>query len=160
MNFDKITKNYSEYIAKNYEERLHAGELLAESARELIKMDMKNLDLDSKLQRNFFMRKIAGDLIRQAENMGHTKRYDIDPIVKDYTYLAFDLAYNYCESKPSRNLIPFLTRVIYYERFNDNKDYSKKLKKIYKKCVELEKEYLDKMINDENSIFRGDIWGF
>ena len=40
MKLDSIIKQYTEYIGKDFNEKLHAGELLAEPARLLLKISM------------------------------------------------------------------------------------------------------------------------
>lgn len=160
MDIIKIAQQYSAYICKNYNEKLHAGKLLADAGLQLLKMKEETLNDDVCLQRNYLMRKIAGDLLRQVENMGHTKQYDCVPALEEYTYLAFDLAYDCCDCKPDRKLLPFLAHVLYYEEYKTNKDYYKQLKELYQQSFNLEKKYLENLTNSDNPVFATDIWGF
>lgn len=143
MLFDKIVENYKKYIGLDYDKQLHAGELLAQSARLLLKIRKKDLSNKDALQKNYLMHRIARDLARQAQNMGHTKQYDCVPALKEYNYLAYDLMMDYWNSEPNRELIPYLYQVIYYERQNptDDKDL-KELENLYQKCLALEEKYL------------------
>jgi hypothetical protein len=59
-----------------------------------------------------------------------------------------------------RRLLPFLSHVIYYENYNENKKYLVKLEDIYNKSLILEKEYHEKLVDPDNSDFMGGIWGF
>jgi hypothetical protein len=77
------------------------------------------------------MRKIAGDLIRQVENMAWTKQYDSASMLEEYIYLAFKLAFEYCEKKADRRLLPFLAQVMYYENLNEDKSELIRLKELY-----------------------------
>ena len=160
MLFKKIIQPYIDYISLDYYKKLRAGELLGESARLLLQIDKKELENESALQRNYLMRKIAGDLLRQVQDMAHTKQYDCAPELREYTYLALYLAYDYCEFKPDRRLLPFLSHVIYYEKYNDSKKYLIELEDIYNKSLILEREYSKNLIDPDNSVFTGDIWGF
>jgi hypothetical protein len=154
--FKEIIRQYTEYIGKDYNAKLHAGELLAGSAKLLLKIEKKNLDNNAALQRQFLMWKIAVDLLEQAQNMGWTKQYDCAPVLKEYNYLAFDLAFDYCEFKADRRLIPFITHVMYYEEYEKNKEYLEKLNSIYNQSLILEKKYIDDLIARGNSINMSD----
>jgi len=157
MLFEQIIQNYTKYIKSDYDKKLHAGELLAESARLLLKIEKKELSNDLALQRNYLMQKIAEDLLRQAKNMGYTKQYDCVPALKEYTYLAYDLAYDYCDNKPSRYLLPFLVQVIYYEKQSQNSDRLNELEKIYKKSLAIFKEHSKKIMDPNNTIYKSHI---
>ena len=65
----QITELYVDYIRKPYEEKLHYGDLLWQAGCELLKLDKISIELNDQLNKGYFMRKIAGDLIRQVENM-------------------------------------------------------------------------------------------
>lgn len=156
----EIKELYCQYIKKSNEERLHAGELLRKAGNELLTFDKTRIKLNEALDRNFLLRKIAGDLIRQVENMGWTKQYDCAPMLIDYTYLAFNLAYEYCEKKADRRLLPFLAHVMYYENYNEDKFELRRLKGIYEHSLKLEKKYIDKLLISERPGYDTDIWGF
>lgn len=160
MEIKSIAQQYSAYICKNYDEKLHAGQLLADAGTQLLKMIKETLNDDVCLHRTYLMRKIAGDLLRQVENMAHTKQYDCAPVLKEYTYLAFNLAYSCCNYKPDRKLLPFLAHVLYYEEYNKNKDYYNQLKELYQQSLNLEKKYLENLTNSDNPVYATDIWGF
>jgi hypothetical protein len=134
MLFDKIIQNYTEYIKLDYYKKLHAGELLAESAKLLLDIDNEVLNNETVLQRNYFMKKIADDLASQARDMAYTKQYDCHPVLKKYTYLAYDLMLEYYDHKPYPQLIPFLKSVIYYERQHPKGDQLEKLENLLKQC--------------------------
>ncbi len=92
--------------------------------------------------------------------MAWTKQYDSAPMLKDYTYLAFNLAYEYCEKKADRRLLPFLAQIMYYENFNDDKSELTRLKEIYNHSLKLEQKFLDNLLNTERPEYNTSIWGF
>lgn len=157
---NRISELYSNYIRKTYEEKLHSGDILSSTGNELLSIDRNVLDLNQQLDRQFLIRKIAGDLLRQVERMSYTKQYDCAPILKDYIYLAFNLAYDFCEKKADRRLLPFLAQIMYYENFNKDKTELNRLKIIYEHSLKLEQKYLDKLLNTDRPEYNTDIWGF
>lgn len=143
MELDTVAKQYCEYICMNVDEKLRSGNRLAEAARILLSMTKTKLDNRSAIQREYLMTKIAEDLLKQTERMAYSKEYDCSPLIKEYTYLAFDLFYDYCEHKPDRLLLPFLGPVIYWESYNENKDYLNQLKELYTQSLALEQKYIE-----------------
>ena len=146
---NQISEVYADYIRKSSEEKLHAGDLLQKTGDAILDISESTLDLDGKLNRRYLMDKIAGDLLKQAERMAYTKQYDCSPKLKDYTYLAWHLACDFCEMKADRRLLPFLTQVMYYEKFNEDKTELNRLKAIFDDSLKLEQKHLDYLINTD-----------
>ena len=160
MLFETPVRLYTEYVALGTAEKLHAGELLAKAGRLLLETGDAPLDNDAILQKRYLLRKIAGDLLRQSDHMGHFKQYDCVPALKEYTYLALDLAFEYCERKADRRLLPFLARVIYCETQHGDSARLRGLQEIYDRSLELEKQYHGRLITSSCLDVPGDIWGF
>ncbi|MBK7667157.1 MAG: hypothetical protein IPJ32_07240 [Sphingobacteriaceae bacterium] len=157
---NQISNLYSDYIKKSYEEKLHSGDILWDAGNHLLKLDKNSLDLNEILNRDYLIRKIAGDLIRQTERMGYTKQYDSASILKDYIYLAYYLAYEVCEKKADRRLLPFLAHILYYENFNTDKAEFLRLKEIYNHSLKLEQKYIENLLNTDRPEYNTSIWGF
>ncbi|MCD4792367.1 MAG: hypothetical protein K8R54_03975 [Bacteroidales bacterium] len=136
----KATKLYIQYIETDYKKKLHVGHLLAESGQILRGIDEDKLDKNSKLQRQYLIKKVAEDLLSQTRDMAYTKQYDCSPLIKDYTYLAFYLAFEYYGPKANRLLLPFLRDVINYEKYKSDKTKLESLKKMFYDSIIKEKE--------------------
>lgn len=160
MLFDKIVSLYTEYVAMGAGQKLHAGGLLSEAGRLLLETGDAPPGNDAVLQKRYLMQKIAGDLLRQADQMGHFKQYDSVPQLKEYTNLAFDLAFEYCGRTPDRRLLPFLARVIYYETYGDDDIRLRELEELYGRSLDLEKKHHERLVDSGCLDFPGDIWGF
>lgn len=140
---NNIAINYSSYLQMSTKEKLHSGSILENCAKEILQINKAELENSLAIQRNYLIHKIAGDLLRQAKDMGMTKQYDCSPKIKEYIYLAFNLAFESCCSKANKILIPFLINVIYYERNKKDKSFFEKLNQLLKESIELEKIYLE-----------------
>ena len=140
--FTNVLNLYTSYVAMSANEKLHAGKLLEESALILKATAEHSISNDDAVMRSYLMLKIAEDLSKQAVDMGMTKQYDLSPEIKSYTYLAFDLAFYYFDFRPNRLLLPYLSRVIYYEKNNSNDEYFVKLKALFADCLKMEEDYL------------------
>ena len=160
IDLNEISELYSKYIKNSFEEKLNSGDLLSTAGNGLLALDKNTLDLNEKLNREYLIRKIAGDLLRQSERMSYTKQYDCTPMLKEYIYLAFNLAYEFCERKADRRLLPFLAHVLYYENFNNDKSESIRLKDIYENSLKLEKKYIEKLLISDRPVYDVSIWGF
>ena len=148
--FEEIIRLYCEYLSADFKSRYHLGDNLANSGRLLLEIDKKRLDNESALQRGFFIKKISADLLKHVENISWTKQYDSAPFLKDYIYLALDLALDYFEFKANRGLIPFLANVLYYENYNESKETFIKYDNLYQQSLRLEQKYIDKLKDSKN----------
>lgn len=160
MLFEMPVRLYTEYVALGTAEKLHAGGLLAQAGRQLLETGDAPLDNNAILQKRYLLRKIAGDLLRQSDHMGHFKQYDCVPALTEYTCLALDLAFEYCERKADRRLLPFLARVIYYETQHGDSARLRSLQQLYDQSLELEKQHHGRLVASSCLDFPGDIWGF
>jgi hypothetical protein len=145
MSIPLITRLYTEYISLMPSQRLHAGELLAESARLLLQMDAKGLYDDAAIQRQFFLWKIAEDLSQQVIAMANTRQYDLSPAVTEYSFLAYDLAFEGCERRPCRLLLPYLRSMIYYAEQKADETRLKELRELLASSLADEEEVLKRM---------------
>ena len=118
------------------DQRIDSSHLLNNAGSLLINMDLKALDFNCKIQRHFLMIRVARDLLDQARDMAYTKKYDLSQIPKKLTYLAFELAYEYYDSKPNNELIPYLTAVIAYEKYNHDQSQADFYKELLEKSLE------------------------
>jgi len=165
-NFDEISNLYSEYIKKTNEDRLDAGDLLWKAGTKLLEINTKNINIyeDSDREvfynKRFFLAKIAGDLLRLYQDMAHTKFYDTSPKLREYVYLAFDLADEFFDQKADRQFLPFLYHVMYYKSYNEDKGKFNKISNLYKDSLKLEREYLDKLLNTDDTLRYVNIHGF
>jgi len=115
------------------DEKLQAGEQLADAGRDLLALKKNGLSIDERVHRSYLMRKIADDLLRQAMDMGYTKQYDCSPKLGEYELLAYEIAFECFDKKPDRRLIPFLVRIRKRGEYDD----------LLKECLEHEKVYLN-----------------
>ncbi len=127
---DSPTKLYVEYINTEYSKKINAGELLAKAARNIL------LELKLSSQNHYLIKNIATDLHQQAVDMAYSKAYDCSPKIEEYFKLAFQLMYKYWDEKANKELIQFLSDVLYYDKNNEE------LLNLYTKSILLEEEYL------------------
>jgi hypothetical protein len=118
MKFEKVTEIYISYVKLKPAKKIDSGHLLNEAGTKLLKIDKKSLTIQERVHRSYLLLKIAEDLLKLAKDMAYTKKYDLSQLPKKFTYLAFELAYEYFDSKPNVQLIPYLTAVIDYEKYN------------------------------------------
>ena len=139
----RAEKLYIEYLEADYKKKLNGGNLLVESGKILMEIDQSKLDIDSRSKRAYLLKKVAEDLLKQMIDMAHTKQYDCSPILEEYTYLAFDFAFEYYDSKANRLLIPYLREVMFYENYNSDKTKTKVFRKLFNDSLEKEREYIN-----------------
>ncbi len=128
--FEKVISKYTKYIGLGTTEKLHSEMLLENSAQELLKIDIDDLDIELAVQKKYLTKKIADDLLDHARDMGYSKEFEFDPKIIEYTYLAFNLIYDYFDFKPNSYLLPFVKSVIYYEEQSGNKKRIDELQKL------------------------------
>ena len=140
---ESIINLYTEYISKDDDSKLHAGELLAEAAQLLLNMNNEFLGKNTERHRLYLMKHIAMDLLQQSKDMQMTRQYDMSPKTGEYTLLAWELMYAYYDKKPNRELIPYLDAALYIKRQNQAAEKYAELSDLFSKCIELEKDYLN-----------------
>lgn len=144
---EEIIHLYVSFLKKSVSKKLHSGGILEEAANLCLEIDSNQYTNDEACHLSYLIQKIAQDLLKQATDMSMTKQYDCSPDIKKYIYLAFDLAYRFCDKRPNRMLLPYLQRVIYYEKMNEDQQYYTELKDIFQKSLEMEQKYLNYLLN-------------
>jgi hypothetical protein len=139
---DEVSELYTTYLRLMPDLKIDSGDLLNIAGSILLSLDTAKYDNNSKLHRNYLMNKVAFDLLNQARDMAHTKEYDLSQIPQKLTYLAFELAYEYYESKPDRNLIPYLKAVIDYEKYSHDLSQLEWYKDLLRASIREEENYL------------------
>ena len=136
----------AEFIRHPYQKKIDSFNLLIEAGNEILETENSRADKSEDI---YYLERIATELHLITVGMSFSKKYDIASLLKTNYEYAFKFALRARDGKWNRDLLPYVSKLLYYEQFLEPNDRNEYLPALYERCLEDLERYNTEMKQTE-----------